>query len=125
ISTAPSLLTGHVNRISLSEVRSPKSRMRNLPKVKRAPSERGFSVGSAAGCSAVLQAAFVAPAPGRERSITAPSEVITSDGAVIERSLPGAGATNAACKTAEQPPADTTENPRSLGTLFTFGKLRI
>src|ERR1700704_5209452 len=53
------------------------------------------------------------------------TKVISSDGAVIEHSLAGAGATNAACKTAEQPPADPTENPRSLGTLFTFGKLRI
>ena len=53
------------------------------------------------------------------------TKVISSDGAVIERSLPGAGATNAACKIAEQPQADPTENPRSLGTLFTFGKLRI
>ncbi len=53
------------------------------------------------------------------------SKVISSNGAVIEHSLPGAGARNAACKTAEQPPADPTENPRSLGTLFTFGKLRI
>src|SRR6266850_6145503 len=53
------------------------------------------------------------------------TKVITSDGAVIEHSLPGAGATNAACKTAEQPPADASENQRSLGTLFTFGKLRI
>jgi len=53
------------------------------------------------------------------------TKVITSDGAVIERSLSGAGATNAACKAAEQPPADPTENPRSLGTLLTFGKLRI
>ena len=52
------------------------------------------------------------------------TKVISSDGAVIERSLSGAGATNAACKTAEQP-VDPTENPRSLGTLLTFGKLRI
>jgi len=53
------------------------------------------------------------------------TKVISSDGAVIEHSLPGAGAANAACKTAAQPPADPSENPRSLGTLFTFGKLRI
>jgi len=53
------------------------------------------------------------------------AEVISADGAVIANALPGAGATNDACKTAPQPPADTTENPRSLGTLFTLGKLRI
>jgi beta-lactamase superfamily II metal-dependent hydrolase len=53
------------------------------------------------------------------------TKVITSDGALIDHPLPGAGQENAACKTAEPPPADQTENPRSLGTLFTFGKLRI
>jgi len=53
------------------------------------------------------------------------TKVISSDGAVIAEPLPGAGATNPACKTAPQPPADISENPRSLGTLFTFGKLRI
>jgi len=53
------------------------------------------------------------------------TKVISSDGALIEHALPGAGAANAACKTTDQPPADPSENPRSLGTLFTFGKLRI
>jgi beta-lactamase superfamily II metal-dependent hydrolase len=53
------------------------------------------------------------------------AKVITSDGALIDRPLPGAGKENTACKTAEKPPIDQTENPRSLGTLFTFGKLRI
>src|SRR4029077_19354185 len=53
------------------------------------------------------------------------TKVISSDGALIEQALPGAGVANAACKTAHHPPADPSENPRSLGTLFTFGKLRI
>jgi competence protein ComEC len=53
------------------------------------------------------------------------TKVISSDGVVIADPLPGAGASNAACNNAPQPPADTSENPRSLGTLFTFGKLRI
>jgi competence protein ComEC len=53
------------------------------------------------------------------------SKVISSDGTVIADALPGAGATTAACKSAPQPPSDTSENPRSLGTLFSFGKLRI
>jgi competence protein ComEC len=48
------------------------------------------------------------------------AKVISSDGAVIAKPLPGAGATNVACKTTPQPPADTSENPRSLGTLFTL-----
>ena len=53
------------------------------------------------------------------------TKVISSDGEVIANSLSGAGATNSSCKTAPQPSADSSENPRSLGTLFTFGKLRI
>lgn len=51
--------------------------------------------------------------------------VISSDGAVIDHALPGAGQENTSCKNAEQYPADQTENRRSLGTLITFGKLRI
>jgi competence protein ComEC len=51
--------------------------------------------------------------------------VISSDGALIEKPLPGAGQENASCKESEQRPADKTENLRSLGTLITFGKLRI
>jgi len=51
--------------------------------------------------------------------------VISSDGALIHDPLPGAGQDNPACKNAEQYPADQTENVRSLGTLITFGKLRI
>jgi competence protein ComEC len=52
------------------------------------------------------------------------AEVISSDGAVISTPLPGAGQPNPTCKDFN-PPDDKTENPRSLGTLFTFGKLRI
>ena len=51
--------------------------------------------------------------------------VVSSDGALIDKPLTGAGAENAACKNSEQRPADQTENPRSLGTLVTFGKLRL
>ena len=51
--------------------------------------------------------------------------IVSSDGAVIEKPLPGAGQDNPYCKDAEQFPADTTENLRSLGTFITFGKLRI
>jgi beta-lactamase superfamily II metal-dependent hydrolase len=51
-------------------------------------------------------------------------EVITADGAVLDKPLPGAGQANPACKDFD-PPADKTENPRSLGTLITFGKLKI
>ncbi len=51
--------------------------------------------------------------------------VISADGALIENPLPGAGQDNPTCKDAESFPADQTENLRSLGTLITFGKLRI
>ncbi|HXX00263.1 MAG TPA: hypothetical protein VEJ00_03540, partial [Candidatus Acidoferrales bacterium] len=51
--------------------------------------------------------------------------VISSDGAVINHALAGAGQENAKCKGAESFPADQTENRRSLGTLITLGKLRI
>jgi competence protein ComEC len=52
-------------------------------------------------------------------------EVISADGALIAKPLPAAGQENAACKESETRPADKTENLRSLGTLITFGKLRI
>ena len=51
--------------------------------------------------------------------------VVSSDGALIEQPLRGAGQENASCKDSEQRPGDQTENPRSLGTLITFGKLKL
>ena len=51
--------------------------------------------------------------------------VVSADGAVIDHPLPGAGQENAVCKNAEAYPTDQTENVRSVGTLITFGKLRI
>jgi competence protein ComEC len=53
------------------------------------------------------------------------AEVVSSDGTVLQKPLPGAGAQNLACATTEKRPADQTENSRSLGTLVTFGKIRI
>ena len=53
------------------------------------------------------------------------AEVVSSDGQLIQKPLAGAGQSNSACATSEQRPGDQTENPRSLGTLITFGKLRI
>lgn len=64
--------------------------------------------------------------PGDSLSIQGmQTTVISSDGAVIDQPLSGAGQENPACKNAEQFPTDQTENRRSLGTLITFGKLRI
>ena len=51
--------------------------------------------------------------------------VISSDGKVIEKPLPGAGQPNSFCKQSEIRPPDQTENARSLGVLIQFGKLKI
>jgi len=51
--------------------------------------------------------------------------IVSGDGNVIGSALPGAGQQNPACKDAARPADDPSENPRSLGTYFTFGKLRI
>jgi competence protein ComEC len=53
------------------------------------------------------------------------TSVISADGELIASPLPGAGQENAACKGSEQHAGDQSENPRSLGTLITFGKLKI
>jgi len=64
--------------------------------------------------------------PGEVLPITGMQvRVVSSDGELIERPLPGGGKENASCANAPKPPVDVTENPRSLGTLITFGKLRI
>lgn len=52
-------------------------------------------------------------------------EVVSSDGVLLQSPLPGAGAPNPACATTEQHKPDPTENARSLGILFVFGKARI
>jgi competence protein ComEC len=68
----------------------------------------------------------IAAKPGEVLPITGMQvRVVTADGELIERPLPGGGKENTNCANAPKPPADTTENPRSLGTLITFGKLRI
>lgn len=53
------------------------------------------------------------------------AEVISSDGALIDKPLPGARQPNPACAISDPRPTDDSENPRSLGTLITFGQLRI
>jgi beta-lactamase superfamily II metal-dependent hydrolase len=52
-------------------------------------------------------------------------EVVSSDGAVIAKPLKDGGAENAGCAGTEKRPADHTENARSLGTVLTFGRVRI
>jgi len=89
-----------------------------------------------AGASRVFAAYQALLSTGKYKHITAkPGEVlpitgmqvrvVTADGDLIERTLPGGGKENASCANAAKPPVDVTENPRSLGTLITFGKLRI
>src|SRR5580692_8308770 len=51
--------------------------------------------------------------------------VVSSDGAVVGDPAPGAGQVNPACQNAESFAADQTENIRSLGTLISFGKLKV
>jgi len=51
--------------------------------------------------------------------------VVSADGVVIDKALPGAGTENSACGNTGLGPADETENARSLGVLFVFDKLRI
>jgi beta-lactamase superfamily II metal-dependent hydrolase len=53
------------------------------------------------------------------------TKVISSDGALIAKALSEGGEDNSACESAKEYPPDRTENARSLGVLFTFGKLRI
>ena len=51
--------------------------------------------------------------------------VVSADGNLIERPLSGGGEQNRYCAESEKRPMDQTENARSLGTLITFGKLKI
>jgi competence protein ComEC len=51
--------------------------------------------------------------------------VISSDGNLIDKPLPGAGEANSFCKSSEVRPADQTENSRSLGIEIEFGKLKL
>jgi beta-lactamase superfamily II metal-dependent hydrolase len=51
--------------------------------------------------------------------------VISADGALIDKRLPGEGQPNPYCAASEIRPDDQTENSRSLGIEITFGKLRI
>jgi competence protein ComEC len=49
---------------------------------------------------------------------------LTSAGEHITEPLPGAGLANPYCDAEPKPPADATENPRSLGTLITYGNFK-
>lgn len=51
--------------------------------------------------------------------------VVSSDGNLIQQPLEGAGQDNPNCEGVEQKATDPTENARSVGTVLTFGQLRI
>lgn len=51
--------------------------------------------------------------------------VVSADGNLIGQPLPGAGQENASCAGVQQKATDTSENARSVGTVITFGQLRI
>jgi beta-lactamase superfamily II metal-dependent hydrolase len=51
--------------------------------------------------------------------------VVSADGNLLARPLPGGGAANSFCGSSTDLPADQTENARSLGVEIVFGKLKI
>jgi competence protein ComEC len=53
------------------------------------------------------------------------AQVVSADGAVIQKPLDGAGAANPYCKGAEAPEVDTSENARSVGVHITFGRVKL
>jgi competence protein ComEC len=68
----------------------------------------------------------IQPKPGDVlpfKGITA--TVISQDGNLIDKPLPGGGEPNQYCKVSEVRPADQTENSRSLGIEINFGKLKL
>ena len=68
----------------------------------------------------------IQPKPGDVlpiKGITA--TVVSQDGNLIDKPLPGGGAPNEFCKASEVRSADQTENSRSLGIEINFGKLKL
>ncbi len=64
--------------------------------------------------------------PGEQLPIKGINAVVVSaDGNLIDQPLPGAGQPNQFCSGVEQKATDPTENARSVGTVITFGELRI
>ncbi len=80
-------------------------------------------------------AAYLKAIAGHKRLIMKPGDhvpikgldvlVLSADGKHIQKALPWAGQPNPACAAEPKPPADTTENARSLGTLITYGRFRM
>jgi competence protein ComEC len=64
--------------------------------------------------------------PGDELPLKAMRvEVVSADGEVLAKPLPGAGEGNAACAASPEKAVENSENDRSVGMVITFGRLRI
>lgn len=64
--------------------------------------------------------------PGEKLPISGlDATVVSSDGNLIDQPLPGAGQQNPSCSAVPHKGLDPTENARSVGTVLTFGRLRI
>ena len=69
---------------------------------------------------------FLEPKPGDVLPIHGfKATVISSDGKLIDKPMPGSGSANSYCASAPVPPADQTENSHSLGIEIQFGKLTL
>jgi hypothetical protein len=69
---------------------------------------------------------LIVPVPGYSLPIEGLDvTVISTDGNLIDKPLPGAGEANAYCKHTEVRPPDQTENGRSIGVLIRFVELKI
>jgi competence protein ComEC len=69
---------------------------------------------------------LIVPVPGYRLPIEGLDvTVVSTDGKLIDKPLPGGGEANAYCKHTEVRPADETENGRSIGVLIRFGELKI
>ncbi len=76
--------------------------------------------------SATAKARHIIAQPGETIPIKGMDAVIVSaDGNVLSQPLPGAGEPNPFCAGVSQKAVDTSENARSVGTVITFGNLRI
>lgn len=82
-----------------------------------------------------LVAEYQAAVDGSNHIVATPGEhlpikgldavVVSSDGSLVDQPLPGAGQPNPFCAGVARKEVDATENARSVGTVLTFGKLRI
>jgi beta-lactamase superfamily II metal-dependent hydrolase len=69
---------------------------------------------------------LIVPVPGFRLPVEGlDATVVSTDGKLIDKPLPGAGEANVYCKQTEVRPADKTENGRSIGVLIRFGALKI